>query len=93
MEKSAIKSLIFAMPPGICHLGYPVVTITVYPSLRCHYFEYQIGKIIHISPIGVDRMTPLLPVATLTLTVPLKVKIISPFRGRGCERVPKPSRR
>ena len=38
-----------------CHLWYPILTITAYSSLRCHYFEYRISKIVHISPPGVGR--------------------------------------
>ena len=46
IEKSEIKSLISENP---------VLIITVYPSLRCPYFKYRIGKIVHISPLGVGR--------------------------------------
>ena len=61
IEKSEIKSLISEMSLVISSL-----TITVYPSLQCHYFEYRIGKIVHILPPGVGRQSlMLLPVSFL----------------------------
>lgn len=37
------QKLQIAIPENMNHLLYPVLTITVYPRWRCHYFKYRIS--------------------------------------------------